>query len=177
MKMPMMKPNKERGQAFVELAISLIFLLSLMTVMIDLGWAFYQMTAMRDAAQEAASYAAICPQYDGGTHYDPGTDSDVTYADYIRPRLKLSASAPLNMNDIQNTDITIDYLDPDGAILDPLTAIALGNSVRITFHINHKIIVPFAATFLGGNTNYDLSVNVSDVILRDDITTEDKCIP
>ena len=130
-----------------------------------------------DAAQEAASYAAICPQYDGGTHYDPSTDTDVAYADYIRPRLKESATTPLDMNDIQDADITIEYVDKDGVLLDPLTAVKLGNSVRITFKVSHKIVVPFAATFLGGKTSYDLSVNVADVILRDDINLEDKCIP
>ncbi len=169
-----MTHKRERGQAFVELAISIVFLLALLTVMIDLGWAYYTLVAMRDAAQEAASYAAICPHFDG-THTDA---NNVVLPDYIRPRLKLSASTPLNMNDIKDADIKIEYVDKDGVIiLDPATAITVGNNVRITFKVNHRIVVPFAATFLGGKTDYDLSVNVTDVILRDDVAKETNCIP
>ncbi len=159
MKLPMKKRNGERGQSFVELAISIIFLLTLLTVMIDLGWAYYTLVAMRDAAQEAASYAAICPSFDGVNNP----------ADYIRPRLKLSAAAPINMNDI--TDIKIEDVDSNG---NTGAAIDYGNNVRITMKVDHQIIVPFAATFIG-TTHYPLTVTVTDAILRLGTVTE--CAP
>jgi len=138
----------ERGQSFMELAISLTFLLVLLTVIIDLAWAFYTMIALRDAAQEAASYGSMCPD-----------------ANLIADRLRMSASAPLDMNDIPNDadHISIEFIDP---ITGGPAAGVHGNLVRVTAQVDHEIVVPFAATFLG-RTTYPLRVNVADTIMRD----------
>jgi Flp pilus assembly protein TadG len=139
--------KSERGQSFMELGISLVFLLVLLTVVIDLGWAFYTMIALRDTAQEAASYGIMCPD------------------DYlIRERLRNSTSAPLNASDIDNGNVTVEFLDP-------LTGYAVsppqhGDLVRVSVTIQHQIIVPFVATFIG-TTSYPLSVNVSDTLMVD----------
>ena len=146
--------KSERGQSFMELAISLIFLLVLLTVIIDLGWAFYTMIALRDAAQEAAAYGTMCP------------DSAL-----IAERLRLSASTPLDMDDIPNDadHIKVEFLDPlDASGTPDPTKNTRGNLVRVTAQVDHKIIVPFAATFIGGTTTYPLRVNVADTIMRDE---------
>lgn len=55
----------EHGQSMVELALSFTFLMILLAGTIDFGRAFLTWIQMRDAAQEGASYASICP-LDGG---------------------------------------------------------------------------------------------------------------
>lgn len=137
----------ERGQAFVELAISLVFLLVLFTVMVDLGWAFYTMIAMRDTVQEAAVYGSMCPMSET----------------LIEKRLRKSASAPLDINTVPASDIDIDFVDPVG---NTGAAKVRGNSIRVTLRYNHQIVVPFAGAFIG-TTSYPLEVTVADTILKE----------
>lgn len=147
------KQKSEKGQGFMEMAISLTFLLVLLTVLIDLGYAFYTLIAMRDAIQEAAAYGSMCP---------PNTADDVLK---IENRLKKSAYTPLNIEDITNINIRV--VDPNGVD----APIEKGNSVQISLTADHQIIVPFVATFLGTD-RYPLTVTVADTILR---TTNKGC--
>lgn len=55
------KKSKESGQSLVELAVSLIILLILLAGIVDLGRIAFYYIAMRDAAQEGASYGSIFP--------------------------------------------------------------------------------------------------------------------
>lgn len=145
----------ERGQAFMELAISLIFLLTLLSAMIDLGWAFYTMVALRDAAQEAAVYASMCPNH----------------PDLIMDRLQQSATAPLNIADIPLDQIDVCVMDPmnppascdAGPVLDP----DFGYSMRVEVWVNHEIRTPFVSSFIG-TTTYPLAVDATAAILRID---------
>lgn len=157
-------PSREKGQSFLELAISLVFLLVLVTVMIDLGISFFTLIAMRDATQEAAAYGSMCPPSAAPVAYP-----DASY-DKIVTRLKNSASAPLDIKDISNLGIT--FVDQTGTPLGSGTALQKGvDSIRIQLTVTHQILVPFVPSFIGV-TSYPLSVNVSDTILR---TTTDGC--
>jgi Flp pilus assembly protein TadG len=146
----------ERGQSFMELAISLVFLLILLSVVIELGWAFYTMTALRDTAQEAASFAAICPSRGGAANTDE-----------IKERLQASATAPINGSDISLDDIQVNYYSAGGGEIGVATH---GDIVRVSVTIHHKIIVPFAGSFLGDTYSYPLTATVSDTVM----TTECK---
>jgi hypothetical protein len=53
--------DKERGQSMVELAVTITFLMMLLAGTIDLGRAFFTWLALRDAAQEGASYGSFKP--------------------------------------------------------------------------------------------------------------------
>jgi Flp pilus assembly protein TadG len=53
--------QKERGQSMVELALIFVIIMILLAGTADLGRAFFTWLAMRDAAQEGASYGTICP--------------------------------------------------------------------------------------------------------------------
>ncbi len=53
--------QKEHGQSMVELALTFTILLVLLAGTVDLGRALFTWLEMRDAAQEGASYASICP--------------------------------------------------------------------------------------------------------------------
>lgn len=144
----------EQGQSFMELAISLVFLLILLSVVIELGWAFYTMTALRDTAQEAASYGAICPMVDATNDNKEG----------IKDRLIASSTAPLDPKTFNRDDIVVTYWDPTGAT--EQTTATRGDMVRVSVKYTHQIIVPFASTFLG-TTTYPLSAEVSDTVLVD----------
>lgn len=152
----------EKGQAFLELAVSVVFLLVLLSAVIDLGWALYEMIAMRDAAQEGAVYGAICQLQGDGT-----TGS---YYPTVMERVKTSATSPL---DISRTTIKIDYYAPDDTkiassdlffakVRDP----DYGDKVVISLSYQHDIVTPLVGTFIGNNWFYPLNVQVSDTILR-----------
>jgi len=51
--------EKERGQAIVELSMSLVMMLTLLAGAVDFGRAFFTWITLRDAAQEGASYASV----------------------------------------------------------------------------------------------------------------------
>ncbi len=137
--------KSERGQSFMELAVSLVFLLVLLSVVIDLGWAFYTMTALRDTAQEAASYGIMCPD-------------EVE----IIERLRRSATAPLSMDDLDAGAIFVESI-----AVGSNEAWHKGSIVRVEVTIDHKIMVPFLGAVIG-RTTYPLSVDVADTIMVDE---------
>lgn len=151
--------RRERGQSFMELAISLVFLLILLSAVIDLGWAFYTMVALRDTAQEGASFGAMCP--DNPTR--------------VRSRILESATAPINVSDLETGDIEICIVDP--ASPPPVfgcttnAAAVRGNSVRVSLRIQHQILTPFVGTFIG-TQSYPLSVTVTNTILVEECATD-----
>jgi len=53
--------KKESGQSMVELAVSFVVLMVLLAGVVELGRMSFHYIAMRDAAQEGASYASIFP--------------------------------------------------------------------------------------------------------------------
>lgn len=56
----------EKGQSLIEFAFGMVFLLILVTGIFDASRAFFTYMAMRDAAQEGATYAAVNPSDVGG---------------------------------------------------------------------------------------------------------------
>lgn len=145
------RKDSERGQGFMELGISLVFLLILFSAMVDLAWAFYTLISLRDAVQEAAAYGSMCP--------------DKPLA--IEDRLKQSASAPVNM--AQLTDFDIKYCDPMSGACRTVNP-ARGDYLRVRVTYLHEIITPFVGAFINSQV-YPLEVIVSDTIMRD------KCPP
>jgi len=55
--------NPRKGQSLVELALSLMFLLILLTGISDVGRMVFYYLSMRDAVQEGAAYASIYPKH------------------------------------------------------------------------------------------------------------------
>lgn len=56
----------EHGQSMVELALTITILMVLLAGTVDLGRAFFTWLAMRDAAQEGASYGSYMPSDTSG---------------------------------------------------------------------------------------------------------------
>jgi Flp pilus assembly protein TadG len=155
--------RRERGQAFTEMALTLMFLLVLLSVVVDLGWAFYTLVTLRDAAQEAAAYGAMCPKKDDGT---ANTDS-------IRQRLIFSSTAPIDLRTVPSSDVDIQVwftalanTDPSTAIdLAPVTTPVMGGNVVVRVTLQHQIVTPFVGAFIG-RQQYPLTVQVADTVMR-----------
>lgn len=142
----------EKGQGFVELGLSLVFLMILLAVVIDLGWAFFTLIALRDTAQEAASVGAICP----------------TEPTRVRARLKASATSPIDMSKLEDNRITMCAFNP---LVSPRvcknSGIVVGDSFEVSITYDHDIMVPFIGSFIGRQT-YPLTVNSVNTILAAD---------
>jgi Flp pilus assembly protein TadG len=145
--------KSERGQSMVEMAGSLLFLAMLLSVVIDVGWAFYTLTTLRDTVQEASAYGAICP-------FDKDNVSPNTAL--ITERFRLSVTAPIDMRLIDPADIIITFTDAGGTVV---TTPVMGGSVRVQVTMQHEILVPFLGSIIGSQ-HYPLTVAVTNTVMR-----------
>ncbi|MBU2610484.1 MAG: pilus assembly protein [Chloroflexi bacterium] len=131
--------HKEKGQSLVELALTLLIILTLLAGTVDLGMAFFSYVALRDAAQEGALYGSLYPTDTNG----------------IISRVRQSSSAPVNLSDISK--VTISSSTPQGA--------CRNNPITVTVSYNYQLSMPFIGPILGANT-IPLSAAVTDTILN-----------
>jgi Flp pilus assembly protein TadG len=135
--------RKERGQSMVELALTITFLMVLLSGTIDMGRAFFTWIALRDAAQEGASYGSIRPNDETGiiarTEYnyqqvikDPAADIEVNRALSGPPCLSNTPGTITVNVDYTNFPLTMPFL---GTILGSQT-------IHIHATINDTIIAP-----------------------------------
>jgi hypothetical protein len=129
---------KEHGQSMVELALTITFIMALLAGTIDLGRAFFTWLAMRDAAQEGASYGSLKPTDMAGIQRrvldnlgqvinDPYSNVFVT----------------VNITSCPDHDIQVDVDYPTFPITMPFLGTIIG-SQQIPIHatINDTIIIP-----------------------------------
>ena len=141
-----------RGQSLVEFAISLTFMLILLSGAVYFGIGLFYYIAMRDAAQEGALYGSMNPADAGG----------------IQTRVA-DASGPgliRNLYDAGELDVTVTF--PDGAACE-------GNGITVTLEHEYTLswlpIGAFIEPFLGGPPCNDgkqcirLGATVTDTIL------------
>jgi Flp pilus assembly protein TadG len=148
-----LRGKSERGQSMVEMAGSLVFLVMLLSVVIDVGWAFYTLTTLRDTVQEASAYGAICPV---------GKDNVTANTALIIERFQLSVTAPIDMRLIDSKDIVVTFFDATGAeVVNPV----MGGSVRVQVTMQHEILVPFLGSIIG-TQHYPLTVAVNNTVMR-----------
>ncbi len=150
--------KRESGQSLVELAMSMVLLLTLLAGLVDLGRAFFTYIALRDAAQEGASYASVAKP-------DAlNTSSEVAaYCTAIETRARSTSSNPV---DLTMADVSVQTLinGNDCASL-PAANVCMGGavSVRVSYQ-NFPITMPFMGIILGTQT-LPLSAVVVDTIL------------
>lgn len=132
----MKKTKNERGQSLVELAISLVLLLLLLSGAVEFGIAFFQFVQLRDAVQEGALYGSMNP-------------SDQTN---IIARVRGSSNSPINLATLTPT-IAISGVGP-----------CEGGAITVMLTYNHQIFMPFIPQILGSNT-IPLTASVTDTIL------------
>ncbi len=149
--------HNEKGQSLTELAISTVVIFIILAGVVDLGRMYFHYIAMRDAAQEAASYAAIYP-----THCDQIRDHALAALD----------NSPAILVDIQIEGRLLGL--PSGSAFTNSCSIAAGdtakscfnNAVEITIRDpQFPITMPFIGTFLGRQT-ISLQTSITDTILR-----------
>ena len=131
----MKKIKSERGQSLVELAISLVLLLLLLTGAVEFGMAFFQFVQLRDAAQEGALYGSMNP--------DDTTE--------ITARVQGASNSPIDLSTITPA---ITY---SGAHCE-------GNGITVTLIYDHMIFMPFIPQAIG-RTSIPLRATVTDTIL------------
>jgi Flp pilus assembly protein TadG len=134
----------ERGQSFVEMALSLVFLLILLAGIVDLGRMFWVFVTLRDAAQEGASYASFCPADISG----------------IQSRIRNSSTNPVNLADTANIAIIISP-DCSNAANVSVGICDVGDLISVSVsNPTFSMTMPFM-----GGVNIPLSSTVGDTIL------------
>lgn len=143
----MKKIKNERGQSLVELSISLVLLLILLSGAVEFGIAFFQFVQLRDAAQEGALYGSM----------NPANCTD------ILARVKGASSSPINLNGAGVTiSTTIDGNNCGSGAYANLDC--EGNGLKVDITYNHQIFMPFLPQIIGTST-IPLRASVTDTIL------------
>ena len=88
--------RSERGQSLVELAVSFTLVMFILSGAVDFGRAFFDVIALRDAAQEGVVYASLNPEDETG----------------VERRIRQSSDAPIDMSTIPLDDIDLSWSDP-----------------------------------------------------------------
>mgnify|MGYP001333947557 CR=1 FL=1 len=135
--------KQQKGQSLVELALTITILLTLLVGAFDIGNAFLDFVAMRDAAQEGATYASIFPTDTSG----------------IINSVQLSSTQPINFSTFVED---CDENSSNGICIEFAGNQCSGNQVTITVRYLYKVIVPFVGGFLG----------TQDIPLRASVTNE-----
>lgn len=148
-----MKHKSERGQSLVELGVSLLVLLYLLSGAVEFGILFFQYVQLRDAAQEGALYGSMNP-----------TPADITE---IMNRVRFSSASPLDLDAlITSGEVTVEITIDDKPPTDPLYATldCEGHGIEVAVGYNHRIFMPFLPQILNRNV-IPLKAVVVDTIL------------
>ncbi|MCU0486390.1 MAG: pilus assembly protein, partial [Anaerolineales bacterium] len=136
----------EKGQGLVEFALAITLLLFMLAGTIDLGRAFFTYMAMRDAAQEGASFAIINAM--NGTAIEQRAKTTTT------PAGGFSGALAVNLN-IDEVEV-LTQVTGDPCAGSPVT-------VTVTYD-EFPLFFPFSNILFGKNS-IPLSTSVTDTIL------------
>lgn len=139
-------PKSSRGQSLVELAVSLVILLYLLSGAVEFGIIFFQFVQLRDAAQEGALFGSINA---------PTSSTDTPKIDAIITRAKSASTSPIDL--INDPNVTINVTVPDGKYCE-------GGSLQVQVSYPHQIFMPFMSKLIG-RTTVPLNAQVTDTIL------------
>ena len=140
--------KSERGQSLVELGISLLILLYLLSGAAEFGVLFFQFVQLRDAAQEGALYGSMFP---------PDSATDAAGIDAIKNRAMYSSPTRSPIDLISDPNVTVSVVVTDAQYCE-------GGSLEVTVSYPHKVFMPFIPQILGTNT-IPLNATVTDTIL------------
>lgn len=139
-------PTSSKGQSLVELAISMVVLMYLLSGTVQFGIAFFQFVQLRDAAQEGALYGSINPPHNSG---------DSNQITTIANRAKASSNSPIDLENDLHVRVAVTVTD--GQYCE-------GGSLKVTITYPHQIFMPFMSALIGRST-IDLTATVVDTIL------------
>jgi len=139
--------NKETGQSMVELALTITILMVLLAGTVDLGRAFFTWLALRDAAQEGASYGSLNPTDSTGLEQrvldnleqvvggQPSSSINVTVQTFPNP-------VPPHYSCMGDT-IQVDVSYPNFPLTTPFLGTILGSQfIPIHATINDTVLMP-----------------------------------
>jgi Flp pilus assembly protein TadG len=131
--------ERQAGQSMIEFAFTLVIILILLVGVVDLGRAIFTYLALRDAAQEGASFAS----------YNPSDTTGIT----ARVCNSSNMVSDLCTSPGINTQINV------------LGSACSGNGiqVRVSFN-NFTLVTPFLGAIVGSQT-IPISASVTDTIL------------
>jgi Flp pilus assembly protein TadG len=134
----------ERGQSLVELALSLVVLLFLLSGVVEFGIAFFQFIQLRDAAQEGALYGSINPADTNG----------------IVARVRNASGEPIDLTNTSLVVVTITITDAGTP-----SHTCPGDGLQVDVDFDHQIFMPFLPALINTNTIH-LTGSVTDTILN-----------
>jgi Flp pilus assembly protein TadG len=137
--------KSERGQSLVELAISLVIILYLLSGLVEFGIIFFQYIQLRDAAQEGALYGSMNP---------PLSATDMTREAKIAERARHSSRSPIDL--LTNGNVTVDVDVTDAKYCE-------GGSLQVKVTYPHKVFMAFMPRIIGPEIK--LEATVTDTIL------------
>ena len=146
----------ERGQSLVELGVSLLILLYLLSGAAEFGVLFFQFVQLRDAAQEGALYGSMNPYVDANGNGAFNAGELVNQAG-IESRVRAASSSPINLADTSKVNVAATSSDGSGLFCE-------GHGLQVTVSFTHHIFMPFMPQLLG-RTDIPLSATVVDTIL------------
>lgn len=123
--------NTEKGQSLVEFALFASILIIMLTMLLDLGRAYFAYLALQSAAGEGAAYGLIYPTWhDSSDNPDP---NNITY--------RARHEAPSGLISWSDSDVNVEVLFPTP-----------GNNIAVSIYSDYKLITPFAQLLTGGDT-------------------------
>jgi Flp pilus assembly protein TadG len=131
--------GRQQGQSMVELAVFLMVILWLLAGAIDFGMGFLSYVAIRDAAQEGATYGSLHP---------------ADTADIIQ-RVRDSSDSPVDLSDTTSVHVD-DPAFPDGQQ-------CAGHPLTVTVTYDYPLMVPFLGLITGNPIH--ISAHSTSVIL------------
>lgn len=131
---------KEKGQSLVELALSFVVLLFLLSGVVEFGISFFQYIQLLDATQEGALYGSIHP-------YD---------TEQIEERVRAASDSPLNL---QSDDVLVVI-----QLVDENPGGCAGDAIEVHAQYAHKVFMPFFSALIGNEYIY-LHAKVVDTVL------------
>jgi Flp pilus assembly protein TadG len=137
--------RSERGQSLVELAVSLLVLLYLLSGAVEFGLAFFQYVQLRDAAQEGALYGSMNP------------------SGPIETRVRGASSSPIDLADTSKVAVAIIAKDVTSGSTIPVANACEGDAVQVTVTYDHVVFMPFMSKFIGPTIT--LNGTVTDTVL------------
>lgn len=141
--------SRENGQSLVEFALVLVFLLTLLAGVFDIGRALFAYIIIRDAAQEGAVFGSIAPKSDL-------TGFEVAVIDRVEAAFLDPADPSASPIDVTKMNVQVDVVGSACA--------APGNGVRVTVDYSLPLSMPFLGAIIG-TQNILMTAKAEDSIL------------
>jgi Flp pilus assembly protein TadG len=139
---------RERGQSLVELGVSLVILLYLLSGAAEFGVLFFQYVQLRDAAQEGALYGSMNP----------------VNAVPIEQRVRAASSSPIDLSDVSKVTVAVTAKDKTTNATKTLASACEGDGIVVEVSYTHRIFMPFIPQLIG-RTSIPLTADVTDTVL------------